>query len=229
MSVSLNFSGSGEAKEAERFLKSFENLGTATEYELLRVRIGQSSVTLYTSGKVVIQGKDERNVQRLVEEALKGEGELIVGIDETGRGESTGPFVICAVLGENNGLRELRDSKKAKKLDDKYRLATANSLANVTVSLNSEEVDRARKRGLTMNEIEARIIADMGKIFSDLGEKAVIKVDGQPLNSSMRGVEFLVKGDDKVPVIGAASVIAKKTRDISGDKKSRETWRVKGK
>ncbi len=227
MSISLNFSG--EVKEAKKFLSSFENLGTATEYEALRVRIGSSGVTLYNSGKVVIQGRDEENVKHLVLEALKNDEEHIIGIDETGRGERTGPFVVCAVLGNKDELRELRDSKKARKLDEKYRLATALSLANVTVSLNSEEVDRARERGLTLNGIEAKIIANIGRIFADLGENAVIRIDGQPLNSSMKGVEFVVKGDDKVPVIGAASVIAKKTRDISGDKNSRKTWRTKEK
>ena len=51
-------------------------------------------------------------------------------------------------------------------------------MASIVVSLNSGEIDRARNKGLTMNEIEAKIVDSMAKLMRELGEKAKIRVDG---------------------------------------------------
>ena len=52
-----------------------------------------------------------------------------------------------------------------------------------------------------------------------------VKVDGSPVAGVKPGALFMVKGDDKEPVIGAASVLAKHYRDESKDSKKRKTWK----
>ncbi|MFH1586754.1 MAG: DUF3378 domain-containing protein [Candidatus Diapherotrites archaeon] len=222
----LNFS-SGEKGKMKKILEEFPQIGTNTQYEEYRCKIGACTVTLYSTGRVVIQGETSELVKGMVLGKMDLKEELVFGIDETGRGESTGPFVVTGVLGDRNKLRGLRDSKKMSDIQSAYKLATANSMARITVSLNSGQIDRVRNKGLTMNEIEAKIVDSMAKLMGELGENAQIRVDGSALNTKEKGIEFLVKGDDKDSVIGAASVIAKAVRDMSGDTGTRKSWKTK--
>ncbi len=202
-------------------------MGTNTRYEEVRCKIGKCTVTLYSSGKLVVQGETSELVKGMILERMDLKEEMVFGIDETGRGESTGPFVIAGVLGDRNKLRGLRDSKKIKDIKKAYNTVTGNSKAIISVSLTSGEIDGARNKGLTMNEIEARIVDLMAKLLRELGENVHIRVDGSPLNVKEKGIEFLVKGDDLDPVIGAASVVAKAERDMSEDKGLRKSWNLK--
>ncbi|MFH1239712.1 MAG: DUF3378 domain-containing protein, partial [Candidatus Diapherotrites archaeon] len=91
----LNFSRE-EKENLKKFLQKFPKKETKTKYEEMRVGIGDTSVTLYNTGKIVIQGKDSSKVKEMILDfmAEKDEG-LVFGIDETGRGERAGPFVIA--------------------------------------------------------------------------------------------------------------------------------------
>ncbi len=224
----LNF-GKKEQAIVKEFLERFPPLGLGNEYEEARCKIGQSTVTLYTSGKVVIQGLDSEHVMKLFLEGLNLADSLVLGVDETGRGEGSGPFVIAGVLGQTNKLRELRDSKKTSDVAGKYAIVTENSLANVAFSLNAEFVDRLRRDGHNLNEIEAKVIDALVGFFKALGEEHRIVVDGSSLRTKERGIEYLVKGDDLEPVVGAASIVAKHLRNESKDRKRRETWQTKAK
>lgn len=228
MVVSLNFS-KDEIPKIVKVLESegSEEKGTNTEYELKRVVRGKSTVILYTSGKVVIQNGAEEAVKEWLLSALGLKEELVLGIDETGRGEGTGPFVIAAVLADRNKMRELRDSKKIDKgnLDAKYVLVMKNAKASAAVSVEAEDIDKLRGRGQTMDQIEAQIIDDIVKAMGGAGKGFPVRVDGSSLPVKSKGVEFVVKGDDLDPVIGAASVLAKYTREKSEDKGERKSWK----
>jgi len=130
----LNFE-KNEVPKIKNFLNSFEKKETTTQFQELRSKIGKSTITLYSSGKIVIQGTDHEKVKQQILNSLSLKKELMIGVDEVGRGEDFGPFVICGVIGDKNKLRELRDSKKTKKIDEKFLIATKNSQANVCVSL----------------------------------------------------------------------------------------------
>ncbi len=226
MTIVLNFS-IADKKRIKELLSGFEGLKVTAPFEEARAKIDNCIVTLYSSGKVVIQGMGDGGVRNLLLGRLGLAEEVIVGIDEVGRGEATGPFVVSAVLGDTNQLRELRDSKKIKNAEEKYNIATRNSLAKVSFEFSARYVDALRKRGLTMNSIEAKCIDAVVDFFKALDEKACIKVDGNKLDVKSRGVEFLPKGDDREPVIGAASIVATFLRKKSGDKANRETWKTK--
>ncbi|MEW6295125.1 MAG: DUF3378 domain-containing protein [Candidatus Diapherotrites archaeon] len=224
----LNF-GSKQKRQLIEILREFPQVETKNAFEELRCKAGNCTVTLYSSGKLVVQGNDCKKVTEEILQRMGLEEELVLGIDEAGRGESFGSFVVSFVLGDSNKLRELRDSKKTGNLKEKAEIVSGNALAVATVSLNSRLIDQLRNNGLNLNEIEVRIINNLVLLFDELGVKAKVKADGSRLNGTLKHVEFIVKGDDLEPVIGAASVIAKLAREESKDREHRKSWNVKEK
>ena len=229
MGKMLNFS-QDEKEIIKKFLSKFPRKPTKTKYEEMRVDVDGAIVTLYSTGKIVIQGKNVGKVklQILRKVRVKGDDELILGIDETGRGESFGPFVVASVLGKNADFREFRDSKKTGDLKGKAAILESKFVLARVEEVPAAEIDRARSQGITMDEIEARIINKMIDFCLEKHPEAKIKIDGKALKGVSGKAEFIVKGDDKVPVIGAASVLAKITRERSKDKAERKSWKKGG-
>lgn len=223
----LNF-GLREKKDIKRLIKNFpdsEKKDVKTDFEEYRCKIWDTTITLYTSGKTSIQGKNEDKVKEWILSSIELENELMLGIDETGRGEKTGPMVIAGVFGNTDQLRELRDSKKMTKLDDREKVVSKEMLASVIVSLNAEYIDTLRKRGINLNQMEVAAMNGIYEFFQKMEKgKLVAKVDGSRMNGADKNLEFVVKGDDTIPVISAASIVAKTARDRSKDKKIRKTW-----
>ncbi len=224
MQSSLNFSKQ-EARDLSDFFNKFSVLENTSPFHLKRCKIGDSTVTLFYTGKVLIQGKDHLKVKELILNAMQGEKELIIGVDETGRGESTGAFVVSAVLGEKNKLRELRDSKKTSKIGEKFLIVSKNSEMQVIVALNPGLIDSLRTQGLTLNQIEEKIIDKQLELIRELVPNSKALIDGNPMNLNSKKIKFVVKGDDLEPVIGAASVVSKYYRTISGNNEKRKTWK----
>ena len=54
-----------------------------------------------------------------------------------------------------------------------------------------------------------------------------VLVDGDPIQATVRDVEFVRGGDDSDPVISAASVVAKYERERSPDKEKRKSWKTR--
>ena len=222
MTITLNFSA--QEKEAIKGLFSgFEKVKTKTQFEEARWRAMECTVTLYSSGKLVVQGKGKKEVKELVLSELLRQEEIELGIDETGRGENFGPLVVAGVLGDRNKLRELRDSKKTANLAGKRGIVSENALAIATIEFSSAFVDAERKKGVSLNEMQAKAAKAISFALNPKSKWPVL-VDGSPLKGC-NGYRFVVKGDDKNPVIGAASVIAKTARDSSKDKGTRKTWK----
>jgi len=226
LAVALNFS-KREKKEILELLKSFPKKKTKTEFEQYRCEIDEDTVTLYTSGKLVIQGKNAEKTKNMILSNLNLTEEVILGFDETGRGEHSGPFVVSCVLGDTKELLELRDSKKTSNISKKQDLVTKNALAISDISINAQYLDLLRKRGFTINKIESSFIDHMINFFKEFEDKLNVKIDGARFPLKYKKAKFIVKGDDKEPVIGAASVNAKKIRQESQDKGKRETWKTK--
>ena len=220
-----------EAKELEKKLQHYDSLPAPSKYELARFQFGQAIVTLYTSGKVVVQGKNA-----LVETAVKekiigmfesGSDELVFGMDEVGRGERHGPLVVSGVLGQRNALRGLRDSKKTNNIKAKFEEATAKSWLQSTVAVNAEYIDALRTRGVNLNEIEIIIAKHLHALATELEKDSVSIMDGKTMRGAPKGLVFLEKADDVEPSVSAASIVAKHLRNESGDKAERKTWKKK--
>ena len=152
----------------------------------------------------------------------------MIGIDETGRGEKTGPMVITGVLADTNSMRQVRDSKKTGDIAAKEKIVSEKMHGSVSVVINSKLIDIARNNGMNLNEIEVKAMDKISEFLSIFGEAKIV-ADGAPMKGASPKIKFAPKADDTEPVVGAASITAKRLRDISSDSGERKTWNTKGK
>ncbi|MFA5169639.1 MAG: ribonuclease HII [Candidatus Paceibacterota bacterium] len=143
----------------------------------------------------------------------------VVGIDEAGRGPLAGPVAAGAVLilekdfKEAKKIKSVKDSKKLKegKRKEVYLNLVKNKKVKWGIGMVSEKtIDR-------INILEATKLA-MIKAVKNLEKKNKIKIDFLLLDGRMKldlkvNQKSIVKGDDKVFSISAASIIAKVRRD----------------
>ncbi len=136
---------------------------------------------------------------------------LLIGVDEAGRGALAGPVVAAAVvLPEGLSCALFSDSKQLSpaKRDEAYAFLIANQVPMGVGIVNHVIIDR-------INILRATMLA-MQRAVACLGEVGVVDVlvDGNraPELPGYR-VATLVKGDQLNPVVSAASIVAKVTRD----------------
>lgn len=138
----------------------------------------------------------------------------IIGIDEAGRGPLAGPVVVAGILMRLNLIRSLfRDIRDSKKLSARQREAWFDI---ITGHPNIEwAVSRVYPR--TIDRINIARAANLGarRVYKKLsaGVKCHALLDGSLYLSRNDSYKTIIKGDEKIPVISAASIIAKVTRD----------------
>ena len=133
---------------------------------------------------------------------------LICGIDEVGRGPLAGPVVSAAViLPEGHNIEGLRDSKKLSQKKRKELFEEITCIADIGVGIvSSKEIDR-------INILQATYVS-MKKAYYQLKKVPdKILVDGFAIPSKRIKSEGIIKGDEKVQEISAASIVAKVIRD----------------
>ena len=136
---------------------------------------------------------------------------LICGVDEAGRGPLAGPVYAAAViLGPDFDTEGLRDSKKLSE-SKRYSLAVhikKNALAWSVGISSASEIDE-------INIHQATLLAMKRAIEGLDGYRSIkVMVDGLFCPQVDFPCEAIVKGDDKVAEISAASIIAKTERDL---------------
>ncbi|MDX1443415.1 MAG: ribonuclease HII [Gammaproteobacteria bacterium] len=137
------------------------------------------------------------------------ESRLIAGVDEVGRGPLAGPVVAAAViLDPAKAIEGLRDSKKLteKRRDALYEQVRAESLAWALGICTPAEIDEH-------NILQASMLAMARAVAALDVTPEVVQVDGNRCPEIPHPVEAIVGGDDTIPAISAASIIAKVTRD----------------
>lgn len=134
--------------------------------------------------------------------------QIIIGVDEAGRGPLAGPVVAAAViLPQNCAIKGLNDSKK---LSAKKRAELELAIMDVAVygiGISSvEEIDR-------INILQASLLA-MQRAVSEIGQGFDhILVDGNKLPKWNYAATAVIGGDALHPQISAASILAKELRD----------------
>jgi ribonuclease HII len=133
----------------------------------------------------------------------------LCGVDEAGRGPLAGPVMAAAVmLNPAQPIAGLRDSKKLsaaarERLADEIRLrAVAWCVAEASVA----EIDR-------LNILQATLLAMQRAVAGLQTPPDDVWVDGNRCPNWAWRSQAVVKGDDKVAAIAAASILAKTARD----------------
>jgi len=134
---------------------------------------------------------------------------LTAGVDEVGRGSWIGPvFSAAVILKKNINKNLLKDSKK---IPAKERKKLANYIKkNSFYSISKASIKEIDK----LNILQATLLS-MKRAINNLKHKPnIILVDGAHAPKNM-GYHFktIIRGDEKIPAISAASIIAKVARD----------------
>ena len=131
---------------------------------------------------------------------------LIAGVDEVGRGALAGPVVAAAVILDND-IEGLNDSKKLTEKKRNRLFKVINDSA-ISVAVGIKWNDYIDKVNIKVASEHAMIEA----IYNLKSQPKKVMVDGFPLNIKIEN-EGIIKGDQKIRSIMAASIIAKVTRD----------------
>lgn len=135
--------------------------------------------------------------------------EVICGVDEAGRGPLAGPVTAAAViLDPARPIHGLRDSKKLTEArrDALAAEIKAHALAWAIAECSVEEIDQ-------LNILQASMLAMRRAVEKLSVTPTLALIDGNRCPVMSVRSEAIIKGDDKVDAISAASILAKTVRD----------------
>jgi len=133
----------------------------------------------------------------------------VAGVDEVGRGPLAGPVTAAAViLNPEQPVIGLRDSKKlsAKARERLAQEIQESALAWSVAHASIAEIDE-------LNILHASMLAMQRAVQALSTAPALALIDGNRAPQLDCAAHTIIKGDDRVACISAASVLAKVTRD----------------
>lgn len=140
----------------------------------------------------------------------------LIGIDEAGRGPLAGPLVVAGVLmAVGADLRDffhgIRDSKKLteKKREEWYRkIIACRALTHAFAVIAPATVDATN----IYKSAQSGAFSVYKKLAAE-NDGIHVMLDGSLHLPREISQETIIKGDEKIPLISAASIVAKVTRD----------------
>ena len=134
---------------------------------------------------------------------------VIAGVDEVGRGSLIGPVYAAAViLNKSINKKLLKDSKSLTKdrreeLDKYIRKNSVWAIGQASV----KEIEK-------INILHASLLAMKRAILKLNKKPSLVLIDGNKLPDLKNyKLQYVINGDQKIPSISAASIIAKVSRD----------------
>ena len=135
--------------------------------------------------------------------------DVICGVDEAGRGPLAGPvFAAAVILDPARPITGVRDSKKLTeaKRDELALEIKTHALAWSIAQCSEQEIDE-------LNILQASMLAMRRAVEGLTMLPTLALIDGNRCPVMTVRSEAIVKGDDLVPAISAASILAKTARD----------------
>ena len=134
---------------------------------------------------------------------------ILAGVDEVGRGSLIGPVYAAAViLNKSINKKLLKDSKSLTKdqreeLDKYIRENSIWAIGQASI----KEIEK-------INILHASLLAMKRAILKLNKKPSLVLIDGNKLPDLKNyKLKYVIKGDQKIPSISAASIIAKVSRD----------------
>lgn len=143
-------------------------------------------------------------------------GQLLIGIDEVGRGPLAGPVVAAAVCFpiDHPGIPGVRDSKQVSRSLTRSALAGEIRRQALAVGLGAasvREIAQINIRRATALAMRRALLRCRARLTAQ--PACVIVIDGLRMPELGEPHEALVKGDAQCHAIAAASLLAKVARD----------------
>ena len=134
---------------------------------------------------------------------------IIAGVDEVGRGSLIGPVFAAAVIFKNNiDKKKIKDSKQLSK--DKRNSLEKYIKKNSIWSIGSASLKEIEN----LNILNASLLAMKRSIKKLKLKPSITFIDGNKLpDMNDYKLKSVIKGDQKISEISAASIIAKVARD----------------
>ena len=134
---------------------------------------------------------------------------IVAGVDEVGRGSLIGPVYAAAViLKKKVNKKKLKDSKKLTKIN--RQILEKYIKKNSYWSIGSASLKEIEK----LNILNASLLAMKRAIIKLKKKPGQILIDGNKIPKIKNyNLKYVIKGDEKIPEISAASIIAKVSRD----------------
>ncbi|MFW5782239.1 MAG: ribonuclease HIII [Candidatus Muiribacteriaceae bacterium] len=216
--------------------KTAEHLGfslnTPGNYQSLNLKRPDCNIILYSSGKMVIQGRQSEHYFMIFSESLSPSPYAHYGSDEAGKGDFFGPLTVCScyvsekdfrtilTLGikESKGMSRESVHRQAKELKSfiPYKCVVIspekyNSLYKKIGNLN-KMLDWAHKKS---NSLLCDIMGNSDDIYIDKYSKSIdISIPGHNIIKEEKA--------ERHPAVGAASIIAKQEFISWIEKKEKE-------
>lgn len=137
--------------------------------------------------------------------------EFICGVDEAGRGPLAGPvFAAAVILNPTRPIKGLRDSKKltAARRDELAIEIKRHALAWSVAQCSELEID-------SLNILQATMLAMRRAVETLAVQPRLALIDGNRCPPCSIRTHAIIGGDDIVPSISAASILAKTARDAA--------------
>jgi len=134
---------------------------------------------------------------------------IIAGVDEVGRGSLVGPVYAAAVIFKKKiNKKKLKDSKKLSKKN--REILNSHIKKNCIWAIGSASLSEIEK----LNILNASLLA-MKRAIKKLKKKPTqVLIDGNKVQKIKNyNLKYVIKGDQKIVEISAASIIAKVSRD----------------
>ena len=158
----------------KRYQEYHDDNITNNNYTLFRAKIKSTTLTIFKTGKLMLQGSDIMKVQNEIEHLLNIKetkvqneskaflvGKNIIGTDEVGTGDYFGGIVVCASIVPKDKILELtkmgiKDSKEIS--DEKIQTLGKYLIDNIdhtVILLNNTKYNRIFSKNMNMNRIKA--------------------------------------------------------------------------
>lgn len=169
--------------------------------------------------------------------------ELILGIDDAGRGPVIGPMILTGCLIKKESEKELKKLgvKDSKIITPKRREFLKEKIEKIhikskTITIFPKEIDSSQDSGLKLNELEADKIAQIINELNEGKERIKVIIDcpsvsiskwGDYLKTKINNLENLEiycehKADKNHLAVSSASILAKFKREEEMDKLKKE-------